>query len=234
MLINALISFNSMAENPLLKKLRLKPGNRVLLLHAEPIWESIFLPENAVENTPEGTYDFILFFAPDKATLDELAPVVRQAATPETIVWAAFYKGTSKVHTDLTRDKGWESMPSADWQFLTLVSLDEQWSAFGFRLAGIKVTKSRRTLQNAPSEAKPANPFIDSVNKIVELPEDLAEALAQNEVAATQYDKLAFSHRKEYVLWVTEAKRTETREKRIRETLIKLAQGFKKPSDKGA
>ena len=66
-------------------------------------------------------------------------------------------------------------------------------------------------------ERKPAGP--------VAIPGDLARALKQNAAAATTFRSLSPSHRKEYVEWITEAKRDETRRKRLATTLEWLAEG---------
>jgi hypothetical protein len=55
------------------------------------------------------------------------------------------------------------------------------------------------------------------------LPTDLAELLAQNEAAKTAFEKLAHTHRKEYILWIEQAKRPETRTRRLQQTLERLA-----------
>ena len=39
----------------------------------------------------------------------------------------------------------------------------------------------------------------------------------------TYFESLAYSHRKEYVMWITEAKKEETRIKRINQAIEKLA-----------
>ena len=51
------------------------------------------------------------------------------------------------------------------------------------------------------------------------MPPDLAEALAGDSAAAATFDRLSFSHRREYVQWITEAKRPETRARRVAGTL---------------
>jgi uncharacterized protein YdeI (YjbR/CyaY-like superfamily) len=58
-------------------------------------------------------------------------------------------------------------------------------------------------------------------------PPDLAEALARNPKAEAGFLAFAPSHRKAYVRWVTDAKRSETRERRIREVVELSAQGVK-------
>jgi uncharacterized protein YdeI (YjbR/CyaY-like superfamily) len=56
-------------------------------------------------------------------------------------------------------------------------------------------------------------------------PSDLAAALAKNAKARATFDGLSPSHRKEYIEWIVEAKRDETRQRRIREAVRMLAEG---------
>jgi hypothetical protein len=56
------------------------------------------------------------------------------------------------------------------------------------------------------------------------VPDDLATALAGDASAKAAFEKLSFTHRREYVEWVTGAKRDETRARRIAETLTRLDQ----------
>jgi hypothetical protein len=56
----------------------------------------------------------------------------------------------------------------------------------------------------------------DDAPRTVAVPDDLAAALDQAAGARAAFDAMAFSHRREWVEWVTEAKRPETRERRIR------------------
>jgi hypothetical protein len=56
------------------------------------------------------------------------------------------------------------------------------------------------------------------------VPDDLATALAGDASARAAFEKLSFTHRREYVEWVTGAKRDETRARRIAETLDRLHQ----------
>jgi len=60
---------------------------------------------------------------------------------------------------------------------------------------------------------------LDDGPREVELPADLAAALDADPEARKGFDALAPSHRKEYARWVGEAKRPETRERRLADTL---------------
>jgi len=57
--------------------------------------------------------------------------------------------------------------------------------------------------------------------------QDLADALAQNEAASTSFYGLAKSYKKAILQWINSAKRPETRQKRIEETVAKAAIGKK-------
>lgn len=57
------------------------------------------------------------------------------------------------------------------------------------------------------------------------LPADLATALKKNKAAATTWENFSYSKRKDYVEWLTEAKRPETRATRLATTLAWLAEG---------
>lgn len=59
------------------------------------------------------------------------------------------------------------------------------------------------------------------------MPEFFAAALKNDPVAAAHFARFAPSYRKEYVVWLTSAKREETREKRLSESLAALAAGRK-------
>ena len=61
-------------------------------------------------------------------------------------------------------------------------------------------------------------------NEIV-VPDDLAAALAKDKKAKAQFEKFSNSHRKEYVMWITEAKTEPTRLKRLATTIEWLSEG---------
>lgn len=62
----------------------------------------------------------------------------------------------------------------------------------------------------------------------IPVPQDLAEALDGNPSARATFDAFAPSHRREYLEWITEAKREDTRAKRIAQALEWLAEGRKR------
>lgn len=62
----------------------------------------------------------------------------------------------------------------------------------------------------------------------IAVPDYFAEALAANPVAQASFNKLAPSHRREYLEWITGAKREDTRARRIATTIEWLTEGKKR------
>ena len=63
---------------------------------------------------------------------------------------------------------------------------------------------------------------VDDQPREIDVPEDLAGALG---TAREEFDRLAYTHRKEWVRWVEEAKRPETRATRIAKTVEAIRAG---------
>ena len=59
----------------------------------------------------------------------------------------------------------------------------------------------------------------------VTVPADLKAALAKNVKARKTFENFSYSHKKEYVQWITDAKRDETRKKRLKTAIDWLSQG---------
>ena len=57
------------------------------------------------------------------------------------------------------------------------------------------------------------------------VPDDFLAALKKNKKALTTFDHFAYSHKKEYVEWITEAKRAETRTQRLDTAINWLVEG---------
>lgn len=67
----------------------------------------------------------------------------------------------------------------------------------------------------------------DTEERTVDVPDELRAALDTDAEARAAFDSLSYSHRKECAEWITEAKRDETRRRRIEKTLERLRAGEK-------
>jgi hypothetical protein len=125
-----------MTENALAKKLKLKSGLRAAIIGApegyidslRPVAEQADLSQRL-----DGTFDWVQIFVKTQAEVAQLFPQVVQALKPESTLWVSFPKGTSKIQTDLTRDRGWDVVQEANLKWINLISVDDTWSAFSLR-----------------------------------------------------------------------------------------------------
>lgn len=123
-------------QSALSKKLKLKTGAHAAVIAAPAGYldELEPLPANATITTKLGeTHDWIQVFCATKADLDTLAPKAAAALAPVSLLWLCFPKGSSKLQTDLTRDIGWDVLEQLGLKWVTLVSVNDTWSAFGLR-----------------------------------------------------------------------------------------------------
>jgi Domain of unknown function (DUF1905)/Bacteriocin-protection, YdeI or OmpD-Associated len=60
---------------------------------------------------------------------------------------------------------------------------------------------------------------LDDEPRTLELPEVFAQILREHRTAQAAFDRLSYSHRKEYVQWIESAKKPETRERRAHQAM---------------
>lgn len=88
------------------------------------------------------------------------------------------------------------------------------------------VRKDIRTkIAKEPGDTIEVSIALDTRPRVVVVPDELKALLAQDEKAQTIFDKLSYTHRKEYVNWINEAKREATRERRLLKTIEMLKEG---------
>ena len=63
---------------------------------------------------------------------------------------------------------------------------------------------------------------VDTSPRILKVPEDFNKILLEHPKAREAFESLPYSHKKEYVDWIEEAKKPQTRARRIEQTLGKL------------
>lgn len=216
----------------LAKKLRWKPGMNLLLLNAPkehlvqlmPATEEGALtsaddPESAVKSS----FELVLLFVKSAAELKEWSRLAVSSVEKDGLLWIAYPKKTSKIKTDIHRDQGWEPIAEAGLEGIALVSVDDTWSAMRFRpIELVKNPRSSRVKESTSSSAS-------TQERVVTVPGDLQDELDKHPEAKTFFDQLAYTHRKEYVRWITDAKREQTRTDRIAKTIERLQQGLKSP-----
>lgn len=223
----------------LAKKLLIKPGQRVLLWRApQLVADALGLPAGvqlATSNTAKGPFDVALIFVSSAKGLGDHAPKALSLLGPDGVLWFAYPKKTSGVVSDLSRDEGWQPLRSRGWGPVAQVALDATWSAVRFKPeaaidrkgAAPPATPAPKSSKTSSSSGSIKRPTADLV-----VPDELSDGLRRDKAAGATWKSLSPSHRREYVSWITEAKRPETRSRRIAQALVMLAQGIRDRSAK--
>ncbi|MBI4304532.1 MAG: hypothetical protein HY665_09390 [Chloroflexi bacterium] len=125
-----------MAESPLMKRLQIKPGQKIAVIDApEGFVEGIgHLPPGAklVEKLEEAL-DFVQLFVKNSQELESSVTAVLRALKKDGLLWICYPKGSSKVKTDLNRDILWKKMEKYGQAGVAMISVDAVWSAMRFR-----------------------------------------------------------------------------------------------------
>ena len=167
-------------------------------------------------------------FVANKSELEKYFPIICKLLKHEGLLWISFLKKKKNTSTDLTRDTGWECLTQHPMKWITLISFDDNWSAFLMR----NVLPEKMTLNEILHNHETNKSEKKLQPKELILPMDLKQLLLKNKSAKSFFDSLSYTNRKEYVMWVDSAKRDETKRDRLRKTIEKLNAGLKNPSAK--
>lgn len=215
-----------MALQTVLEKLQIKDEKNILVQGLPSSIEKQFIKLSFAKSvTPllrSRQIDLALIFAISKAQLTDILEDILPAMHVDAKLWIAYPKPTSKIASDLCRDCGWEVMTSRGFETGELVPLDNTWSAMNFIQHSVKpVTKP-----------VPAGTSVSAKKRTVAIPEELKTVFRKNKNASDFFDSLPVINKKEYVEWVAEAKKQETRTRRLETVVEKLNTGKKTPTAK--
>jgi hypothetical protein len=217
----------------LLEKLQLKDEKNLLIQGLPSAIEKQFLKLTFAKNvTPllkSRKIDFALIFAVNETQLSNIINEVLPALHDQGKLWVAYPKLTSKIATTLNRDCSWDCITRSGFESVRQVALDHVWTAMRFKKKE-QITQLTRATVNGGVPA-----YVEGVNyetRAVLPPNDFMKELNRSKIASHFFDKLSFTNKKEYVAWVTSAKKEETRNRRLGVAIDKLIAGKKNPSEK--
>ncbi|MGB4845933.1 MAG: YdeI/OmpD-associated family protein [Ferruginibacter sp.] len=214
-----------MSSQSLLEKLQLKEEKNLLIQGLPSSIEKQFIKLNFSKGvTPllkKRKIDFALVFAVNQKQLAGILKDVVPALQDDAKFWIAYPKLTSKIASDLSRDKNWDFVSDYGFEAVRMVALDNVWSAGRF-----KKPESDSKQSDNFSSSNPA-PGVDYKNRSIEPPQELQQLFGKHKKAASFFNTLAFSHKREYVEWILSAKRDDTKQKRLETTIEKLTAGKK-------
>jgi hypothetical protein len=134
-------------KTPVARKLGLNPGMRALIIAPPPGYLKLLAPVPdglTVSSRADGMYPFVQVFATRLAEIRAFAKKLPKHAAPNALVWISYPKKASKTGSDLSRDVIREAMKGTRWRAVSIVAIDEVWSALRFRPAGQVGSRLRR------------------------------------------------------------------------------------------
>ncbi|MDB5128804.1 YdeI family protein [Mucilaginibacter sp.] len=219
--------------SPLAKKLLIKPGQHWLIMNAPEDYLATLepLPDDVrLSFTPEGNFNGIQIFVKNNHELGVAITQLKPVLTDETVLWVIYPKKNSGIETDLEMMSSWDEPAKHGLRPVASAAINDIWTTLRFRPEHL--VKKSNSSKEAIRKENDYSAYIDVDKKQITLPPYLHKALAATPAAMATYEKLAWSHRKEYVIWVLSARQEETRVNRIAKMVDMLLAGKKNPSDK--
>src|SRR5688572_31474194 len=180
--------------NTISQKLRIREKSTLLPLNAPADFKKDLrgLPAGVKIADSAKDYDQVHWFVYNRKQLEKEMSKVLKLVKDDVIVWVYYPKGTSKIQTDLTRDKGWDCLLSEGDKltWISLISFDDTWSVFGFR-AKTEADKKK----DAQPQVREIFNWVDPKTKEVKLPDDFAAVLKKNKKEAAAFDSLSFTNK---------------------------------------
>jgi hypothetical protein len=219
--------------SPLAKKLLIKPGQHWLIMNAPEDYLATLepLPDDVrLSFTPEGNFNGIQVFVKNSHELGVAITQLKPVLTDETVLWVIYPKKNSVIETDLEMMSSWDEPAKHGLRPVASAAINNVWTTLRFRPEHL--VKKSDSSKEAIRKENDYSAYIDVDKKQITLPPYLHEALTAAPAAMATYEKLAWSHRKEYVVWILSAKQEATRANRIAKMVEMLLAGKKNPSDK--
>lgn len=216
----------------LLEKLQLKDEKNLLIQglpsSIEKQFAKLAFAKNMTPLLKSKRIDFALIFAFNERQLLSIVEEIMPAMREEAKFWVAYPKATSKIATTLNRDNSWECITGTGYESVRQVAIDHVWTAIRFKKTDPLAILNRES----DNEALLVEAGVDQLNRSIAPPADFARELRRSKSASIFFDTLSFTDQKEYVLWITSAKREETRTRRLEMAIDKLNAGKKNPGAK--
>src|SRR4051812_28953325 len=210
------------------KKLQLKPGMRFAVVNAPDGFARTLgkLPAGVKQESSLKTgLDLVMVFASNQKGLSAQWPKVIAALNTDGALWVSYPKKSSGIQTDLGMGE-WTASKGSDWNPVFMIAVDDTWSSVRFKHAP-GLDRAREARQEEIIRDSDGTVCIDRKNRVITPPGDLQRLLDRNARARAQFDTLSFTNQREFVGWVLEAKRPETRAMRLAKTVDLLSKGRK-------
>ena len=215
----------------LTQKLLIKPGKKWLIYNAPKGYLQSL--ENLQKDAtcaiiPNRDFDGIQLFAKNKAELTSSLKIIAPLLKPDTIFWVTYPKRNSGIKSDMKMGD-WNEMIAYKLKGVSSISVSEKWAGSRFRPEG--QSKQSGTGKDEIRKSYYAA-YIDVDTKSITLPVYIKRLLKSTPKASNAFQKLSYSNKKEYLLWIFTAKQEKTRNERLAGFIKKLVEGKNNPYEK--
>jgi bacteriocin resistance YdeI/OmpD-like protein len=195
----------------LLTKLRVKADEPLWLINAPANCFGLFPRLEIKEKLPaKKMVDQMILFAHDSKELNHYFPAISEHVSPDTLLWIFYPKKAGSITSDLIEMNNWDIVFKSGYRGQTSVSVNDDWT--GFRITN--APKKAPTICDVPMEERKVE-GIDFVNRTVTLPVDAIAVLGRYKGMVDFFNTMSFTHKKEHVMAIVDAKKEETRMRRI-------------------
>ncbi len=226
-----------MSTQSLLEKLQIGSEKNILIQGLPSSVEKHFSKINYSKNlTPLlkiRKIDFALVFALSNSQLCRILQDVFPALSINAKLWIAYPKPASKIASDLHKDCSWQILKDNAFEISEDIEMDTVWSAMHFtRVNNADATEIMKDAKKSSDNVYQSSKTNKFEKKLSIVPVELSTLFNKQLKAKEFFFSLSPSHQKQYVTWITGAKRADVRERRLEATVEKLLAGKKSPLEK--
>lgn len=153
--LSRVIVYGDTTMDQVIQKLRLKDQQPILVLNAPEEFAQIMasMPSKP-DVSVRGAYPFIILFTRDLKEATKYAKSVIEAIAEDGYIWICYPKGTSKKYeSELNRMKVLEVFAPFDFEGVTQIAIDDDWSALRVKpVHAIKTMKRKWALSDKGKE----------------------------------------------------------------------------------
>ena len=124
-----------MDETKVLKKLKLSDQNPVLIInYPKEYQKAIDAIQAEIHHRPQQEYAFVHVFVKNLEEIERYAELAVKRLDGDGYLWFSYPKKSSKKYkSNVSRDLGWKILGKYDFEPVTQISIDDNWSALRFR-----------------------------------------------------------------------------------------------------
>lgn len=121
-------------KQDLITKLHIPLDSTLLLLHAPERFETFLMQIKKIHVNPEhGNFTSAIIFISSQKELEEELSIIQKVAKHDRLLWICYPKATGSIKTNINRDSLRAYLKTYEISAVTLISLDDTWSAMRCR-----------------------------------------------------------------------------------------------------